>query len=140
MGCSCNKLKLRRRNDVKYLETEKRYARLERMNATLSEQVTQLTNTMEQQYLENVQREAILCDQIRKLEKEMAERKLRCECDKLRIRLNKELFHKEMEKRYVDGVKKRNRKEECKRRYVEGHYKFMIEELRGELRKSKSRA
>jgi ATP-dependent Lon protease len=136
MGCSCNKLKLRR-NDVKYLETEKSYARLERMNATLSKQVTQLRNTLKQQYLENVQREATLCDQIRKLEKELAERKLRCKCDKLRIRLNKELFHKEMKKRYIDGLKKRNQKEECKRRYVEGHYQFMIKELRGELHKSK---
>jgi ATP-dependent Lon protease len=139
MGCSCNKLKLWR-NDVKYLETEERYARLEGMNTTLSEQVTQLTNKMEIQYLENVQREAILCDQIRKLEKELAERKLRCECDKLRIRLNKELFHKEIKKRYIDGVKKRNQKEECKSRYVEGHYGFMIKELCGERRKSKSRA
>jgi ATP-dependent Lon protease len=125
---------------VKRLEIEKRYARLEQMNATLSEQVTQLTKTVEQLHLENVQREAILRGRIRTLEKELSERELRCECKKLRISLNEEHFHKEMKNRYIDGVKKRVQKRECKRRYMESHYKFMINELCGELRKAKSSA
>jgi hypothetical protein len=59
---------------VKLLEIEQRSARLQQMGSTLSEQVTQLTKTMEQQNLENVQRKAILRGRIRKLEKELSER------------------------------------------------------------------